>query len=160
MKIEIDLNYFDEHADDENEDINLHSNEEEVNHEEYENIREELEYSFQVENCQTQTHRMVEGFDIKALVEMTEANANLSIGLNSYESNLSLIKNDNSSAAVTKSAFSRALIEYFQVSNTTISNQSLLLNLLHNSFGSVANLPVHLKSDINEDNEQQSTGFG
>ena len=60
---EIDLNYFDEHADDENEEINLHSNEEEVNHEEYENIREELEYSFQVENCQTQTHRMVEGFD-------------------------------------------------------------------------------------------------
>ncbi len=153
---EIDLNYVDEHADDENEDINLHSNEEEVNQEEYDNIREELEYSFKVEYCQTQTHRMVEGFDIKALVEMTESNANFSIGLNSDESNLSLIKNDNSSAAVTKSAFSRALIEYFQVSNTTISNQSLLLNLLHNSFGGVANLPVHLKSDINEDNEQQS----
>jgi len=38
---------------------------------------------------------MVKGFDINALVEMTLANANLSIGLNSYESNLSLIKNDN-----------------------------------------------------------------
>ena len=151
-----DYKYFDEHADDEN-DENLPSNEEEVkNHEEYENILEELEYSFQVEYCQTQTDRMVEGFDIKALVEMTESNANLSIGPNSYESNLSLIKNDNSSAAVTKSAFSRALIEYFQVSNTTISNQSLLINLLHNSFGGVANLPVHLKPDINEDNEQHS----
>jgi hypothetical protein len=123
---------------------------------EYENVREDLEYSFQVEYCQSKNHRMVKGFDINALVEMTLANANLSIEINSYESNLSLIKNDNSAAAVTKSAFSRALIEYFQVSNTTISNQSLLLNLLHNSFGGIANLPVHVKSEINEDNDEQS----
>jgi hypothetical protein len=35
---------------------------------EYENVREDLEYSFKVEYCQLKNHRMVEGFDINALV--------------------------------------------------------------------------------------------
>ena len=108
---------------------------------------------FHLENSQTNYSRMVEDFDIKALVEDTEFNWSLKLETN--DDNIQLLKNDLFETRIKKSSFSRALIEYFEMSNTTESNQLLLLSLLNNAFGTVANLPIKINhqsgTEINED---------
>jgi len=119
-----------------------------------ENISTEAEL-FQIEQSFSDYPRMIEDFDIKALIENTESNWNLNLDINKDKIPLLKIKNDSSIKEITKSAFARALIEYFEVSNTTTSNQMLLLSLLNNSFGSVANLPIKVKHQTNEELDDQ-----
>ena len=105
---------------------------------------------FTIEENTSNYSRMAEDFDIKALVECTEYNRHLEI--TTSDDKIPLIKGDLSIEATTKSQFTRALIEFCEVSNLTESNQMLLLSLLHNSFGKVANLPVSQKQQINIEN--------
>ena len=105
---------------------------------------------FIIEENTSNYSRMAEDFDIKALVECTEYNRHLEI--TTLDDKIPLIKGDLSIEATTKSQFTRGLIEFCEVSNLTESNQMLLLSLLHNSFGKVANLPVSEKQKINIEN--------
>ena len=105
---------------------------------------------FNIEQNTSNYSRMAEDFDIKALVECTEYNRHLEI--TTSDDKIPLIKGDLSIEATTKSQFTRGLIEFFEVSNLAESNQMLLLSLLHNSFGKVANLPVSKKQEIKIEN--------
>jgi hypothetical protein len=98
---------------------------------------------FTIEQNTSNYSRMAEDFDIKAPVECTDNNRHLLI--TTLDDKIPLIKGDLSNYATTKSQFTRALIEFCEFSNLTESNQMLLLSLLHNSFGKVANLPVSQK---------------
>ena len=105
---------------------------------------------FTIEENTSNYSRMAEDFDIKALVECTEYNRHIEITLS--DDKIPLIKGDLSIEAITKNQLTRGLIEFCEVSNLTESNQILLLSLLHNSFGKVANLPVSKKQRIKIEN--------
>ena len=108
-----------------------------------ENIHHSETDLFTIEQNTSNYSRMAADFDIKALVECTDYNRHLLI--TTLDDKIPLIKGDLSIDMTTKSQFTRALIEFCEVSNLTESNQMLLLSLLHNAFGKVANLPVSQK---------------